>query len=306
MRSPIELRELVWAIEASQHRSLRRASECLNVRQSTLSRCLQNLEYRLGAALFERTNGGTRTTSAGQEFLEEARRIVNEVGDAVSRFRSASRGRHGQLRIGVHASPTAGNLRVILARFKEQYPCVEVHVADGTTDYLKACLARGTADIAILVDNTEWSESSSSLWSERVVVAVPEGHRLADRKHVNWSDLTKESLLASGRGPGPALERLVLGKMGLRKVNEISRQDAALDRLLTLVAVRYGLLLMLEGATGIKYPGITYREIHGDDGPARLSFMAYWRRTNGNPTLQPFVDVLHECCPDISPDHAQE
>ena len=70
----IELRELRWAIVAAQNRSLRQAAEALNIRQSTLSRALRNLEFQLGATLFERTNGGTRPTKAGQEFLDSARR----------------------------------------------------------------------------------------------------------------------------------------------------------------------------------------------------------------------------------------
>lgn len=53
---PVELRELIIA---AQHRSLRRAAEALNVRQSTLSRRIRDLEHQLEAALFERTNGGT-------------------------------------------------------------------------------------------------------------------------------------------------------------------------------------------------------------------------------------------------------
>jgi DNA-binding transcriptional LysR family regulator len=55
----VELRELRWALVASQRRSLRQAAEALNIRQSTLSRCLRDLEYKLGATLFEHTNGGT-------------------------------------------------------------------------------------------------------------------------------------------------------------------------------------------------------------------------------------------------------
>lgn len=50
----IEFRELRWAIVASEHRSLRRAAETLNVRQSTLSRRLRELESALGAQLFDR------------------------------------------------------------------------------------------------------------------------------------------------------------------------------------------------------------------------------------------------------------
>jgi dihydrofolate reductase len=63
----LELRDLSWSIIASLHRSLLQAAEALNVRQSTLSRRLRDMESRLGARLFERTNGGTHATIAGQE-----------------------------------------------------------------------------------------------------------------------------------------------------------------------------------------------------------------------------------------------
>jgi DNA-binding transcriptional LysR family regulator len=43
------------AAAASQHRSLRQAAEALNIRQSTLSHRLGDLEYRLEIVLFERT-----------------------------------------------------------------------------------------------------------------------------------------------------------------------------------------------------------------------------------------------------------
>ncbi len=61
----VELRDLRWALVAARHRSLRQASETLHIRQSTLSRRLQDLEYQLGTALFERTNDGTRPTIVG-------------------------------------------------------------------------------------------------------------------------------------------------------------------------------------------------------------------------------------------------
>jgi Bacterial regulatory helix-turn-helix protein, lysR family len=58
----MELRDLQWAIAAAQHRSLRQAAEARYIRQSTLSRSVRSVEHQLGAALFERTNGGTRPT----------------------------------------------------------------------------------------------------------------------------------------------------------------------------------------------------------------------------------------------------
>ena len=52
-------------------------AETLNIRQSTLSRRLRDLELQLGAMLFRRTNGGTKPTAAGQEFLDAAGRVLD-------------------------------------------------------------------------------------------------------------------------------------------------------------------------------------------------------------------------------------
>jgi len=80
------LREMRWAIVAGQHRSLRQAALALQVRQSTLSRSLRDLEHQIGATLFERTNGGTHPTLEGQEFLQAAKKIVEEAEELYRPF----------------------------------------------------------------------------------------------------------------------------------------------------------------------------------------------------------------------------
>src|SRR5262249_15609155 len=107
---PIELKDLRWAIIATQHRSLRQAAERLNIRQSTLSRRLRSMEAMLGVQLFERTNGGTRPTIEGLEFLEAAAQIIGGPESITARLKTRSRGESGRLTIGVHASLSAGNL----------------------------------------------------------------------------------------------------------------------------------------------------------------------------------------------------
>lgn len=68
---------------------------------------MTNLEHQLDATLFERTNGGTRPTPAGLEFLDTARRIVDETESIGSRLKARSRGESGRLTIGIHSSLTA-------------------------------------------------------------------------------------------------------------------------------------------------------------------------------------------------------
>ena len=61
-----------------------------------------------------------------------------------------------------------------------------------------------------------------------------------------------------------------------------------------------GILMALEGATGVSYPGVAFREIHESDGPTRLGFHAIWRHENPNPSLRPFIEMLRERYPDLS------
>jgi DNA-binding transcriptional LysR family regulator len=207
----IKLRDLRWAVVTAQHRSLRQAAEALNIRQSTLSHGLHDLEFQLEATRFERTNGGTRPTVVGQEFLDAARHIVEETEAITARLRTRSRGESGRLTIGIHASLSAGNLRATLVDHRRRFPDVETHLVDGSSDHLISDVASSAIDVAFMAENYPGRDDRSlSVWSERVVVALPEDHPLTSRDIVHWSELRHEALLLPQRGPGPEfLKRLV-------------------------------------------------------------------------------------------------
>jgi DNA-binding transcriptional LysR family regulator len=297
----LDHRDLKWAIAASQHRSLRQAAAALNIRQSTLSRALRDLEGTLSTVLFERTNGGTHPTVEGQEFLSSAQRIMEDTEELIHRFKTRSRGDNGRVTIGVHASLSAGNLRATLIEHRRRFPDVERRFLDGSSDHLLSNLASSAIDIAIVADgDPRREERSLSLWSERVVVALPEVHPLSSHDTVIWSDLRHESLLLPLRGPGPEFYQLLIGKLGCSAPLRIQYHEVALDRFLTLVGSDCGILLALEGATGVACPGVTFREVHDLEGPTRLTFRAYWRASNSNPCLPPFLDLLRERYPELS------
>src|SRR5271165_1636751 len=98
--SPIVLQHLRYAVSAAEHGSFRRAAEGLLLRQSTLSRCVRQLEESTGLIVFERFSCGVRPTQAGQEFLRNARSIL------VSRpaRRQDSKPRQGTARFAVSRS----------------------------------------------------------------------------------------------------------------------------------------------------------------------------------------------------------
>ncbi|MGC0320869.1 DNA-binding transcriptional LysR family regulator [Bradyrhizobium sp. USDA 326] len=218
-----------------------------------------------------------------------------------ARLRSRSRGVSGRLTVGIQTSLSAGNLRATLLEHRDRYPEVDRRMVDEASDHLIAHLASSAIDVAIVAEpNPKWSDRSLLLWSERVVAALPANHPLAGRDVVHWGELRREPLLTSRRGPGPELLKLLISKLGSSDPCTLLRHDVGLDRLLSLVGVGWGILLALESATGASYPGVSFREVHDANGPTRLSFHAYWRKANGNPSLRPFLDLLRERYPDLS------
>lgn len=297
----IEFRDLRWAIIAAHHRSLRQAAETLNVRQSTLSRAIRDLEGRLGATLFERSNGGTRPTLEGQEFLEAARRIVEETEALALKIKTRARGESGRLTLGIQCSFSAGNLRATLTDYRRRYPNIDLRLADGSSDHLISDLARSTIDIAFIAeDDSRWDDKTLPVWSERIVVAIPELHLLSRQNVIHWHDLQHEAIFMSQCGPGRQLAELLARKIGHRNACRLLHQNAGLDRLLTMVGSGWGLLLALEGATGAVYPGVVFREVHDAEGVTRLNFRALWRQANGNPSLRPFLSILVDRYPDLT------
>lgn len=297
----VELRDLRWALITSRHRSLRQAAATLQVRQSTLSRRLRDLEYQVGAELFERTNGGTHPTAMGRVFLEAARRIVDDTDAVCARLKAMSLGQAGRLTIGVYVSLAAGNLKATLAEYHRRFPEVDVYTVDGAHEGLLSDAMAGTVDVAVLtLSSSGWHDRKLPLWSERVIAAVPDDHPLSQNPLLHWSDLTGHTLLVEQHGAGPEMQRLLESKLASFGTQRLLHQDVSGDRLMSLAAAGIGIYLMLEGGTGARYDGVTYREVVDQDGPTRLNFAAYWREANTNPTLAAFLDILKERYPDLT------
>jgi DNA-binding transcriptional LysR family regulator len=297
-----ELRDLTWAVIASRHPSLRQAAETLNVRQSTLSRRLRHLEDRVGTKLFERTNGGTRPTPIGSEFIASANRILEETSAVLRTLKARSRGESGPLTIGVCASFSRGDMYAAFMEYSRRFPDVEIHVVDGTYSSLLNQVAMNAVDVAIVArTNLIPGRSSLSLWSERVVVAIPMDHELSHNAKIQWFELANCRVLLPVGGSGPELETLLVTKVGIGQRPRILRHDLGVDRLLSLVSIGHGLLLLLEGATGLHSEGVVYRGLHDGEEPTRVNFTAHWCETSDNPSLAPFIEMLKEKYPDLSP-----
>ena len=68
---------------------------------------------------------------------------------------------------------------------------------------LVTALRHGAIDVVITTDGGPLFDSKVlPLWSERILVVLPEGHPLATQKSIYWTDLRNETVLLSHYDPG--------------------------------------------------------------------------------------------------------
>jgi DNA-binding transcriptional LysR family regulator len=300
----VDLRQMWYAVMAGQQGSVRRAAVLLNVRQSTLSRRIHQLEEQIGIPLFDRSAGGVSPTQAGREFLRIVGRILQEIDDVVRRARSTGRGEVGWLTIGFSTSLASGNLRATLAEFARRFPEVQIGTIEGSWTRLRPALENRQADIAIVTGElTPHRGGSMPLWSERIIVALPEAHPLAEREIIHWTELKGETLLLSQHQAALEIQDILISKLASPEDRpHVVQHDVSRGDIQGLVAAGFGVSLMCEAAVGLHCAGVVYREARDGAGPTRVGYVAHWADNNDNPVLRSFIKLLEERYPPLPAD----
>ncbi len=291
---PFDIRQLRYAIAAADHGSFYRAARALDIEQSTLSRAILKLERSIGMPIFERSRAGVTMTLAGNAFIRGAKPMVATADKLVAMMRAAGQGRAGGLVLGHNSSVSAGNLRATLMSWHQAHPDVDVECVEADRSVLLAGLDTGEIDIAILMGAAGHEGfRCEPLWSERMLVALPASHPLAERDVVHWTDLRSERFLLPAADPGPEIRDMLLGRLAVSGSKpDIRMLQASRETVLSVLGGNSGVSIVCEGSTGARYPDVVYRAIHGEQGPALTGHSGCWRDDNGNPALRRFLGFI--------------
>lgn len=291
---PFDIGQLRYAIAAADHGSFYRAARSMGVEQSTLSRKILRLEHAIGVKIFHRSRAGVSTTLVGDQFIRSARPMVASADKLVAMMRAAGQGRAGGLRLGHNNSVSAGNLRATMMNWRDTHPDVQVECVEANRGVLLAGLDTGEIDIAILMGAASHDGfRCEPLWSERMLVALPASHPLAERDVVHWTDLRGEQFLLPAADPGPEIRDMLLGRLATSgRTPDVRMVQSSRETILSVLGGSLIVSVVCEGSTGTRYPDVVYRPIDGEQGPALTGYSGCWRDDNDNPALRRFLGFI--------------
>ncbi len=297
----MELRHLRYFVAIGEEQHYGRAARRLRVAQPALSRQIQDLEEELGFTLFDRLPRGVKLSSAGTLFLEDARRILQEVGDAAARAARVANGRSGTLRIGfTENSCWRGVVPESFRRFRELQPDAELQLQPSASVEQIEAIRSGRLDAGFVnfMPKSDADLDQLLVARQHVELAAPTGHPLTKLKNIRLRDLTDAPFIWFPRWPSPAFYDRMMHECyrGGLKSPRIVQEGTNEATILSLVSSGLGVGWVL-GTARWRCPE-TVVVLPVADLNMPLSLALAWRRDNTSPLLANFVDDVRRL-PDV-------
>ncbi len=287
----MEIRQLRYFVAVAETRHFGRAAERLHMAQSPLSQAIRQLESQVGATLFDRTTRRVELTPAGEALLRDAERILESVEAAQTRVRLVGAGRTGLLRVGATGLAAYRQLPQLARIATRELPGLELRFEpDLLTPAQEQALEEDRIDLAVLRPPLRRAGLASRLVTrERLVVAVPQSHRLAGDEPVRLAELRDEDFVVYGVPDsvvdGAVTQACLSAGFLPRRVHAAAQTSI----LLTLVAAGLGVAVLPEAALALRVQGVQLIPVADE---VSIDLAIAWRREDPSPALARLLRAL--------------
>ncbi|MBK1880014.1 LysR substrate-binding domain-containing protein [Pelagicoccus mobilis] len=245
-------RQVLAFLEVCRDFHFSMAAERLGVAQPQLSRTVRELEEIVGTKLFVRQGRRVSLSAAGDVFLKEVYRLPAILARAVEGARRAAEGEESVLRLGFVGALMGDQLLAVLELYRKEHPDTQLSLVDLAPADLLRQVETGEIDGAFLgVEPKSLPRGVASFqWKEEpLLVCVPRGHRLAERKRLRIGDLEGETLVVLTGSLAPSYRDFLDGlfaKEGAR-IDSL-RETNGSDAILSMVVAGCGVALLPRSA----------------------------------------------------------
>jgi DNA-binding transcriptional LysR family regulator len=199
----MDTRQLAAFCIVVERQSFSQAAEQLGVTQPAVSLQIRSLEKRLGLQLLDRSGRRVEPTDAGRRLYRSAQRLLALEEQLLAELGEEVEGElTGRLEIGASTGPGGTVLPVALAEFQQLNPGVQVALSVSDTQRVIEQVARREVELGVVgAVRRHRGVVFEPFFRDEVVLAVPSGHRFADRT-VTLDELKVEPLVLMQEGAG--------------------------------------------------------------------------------------------------------
>jgi DNA-binding transcriptional LysR family regulator len=199
----MDTRQLTAFCAVVERRSFSQAAEQLGVTQPAVSLQIRSLEKRLGLQLLDRSGRRVEPTEAGQRLYRSAQRLLAQEEQLLAELVGGADGElTGKLEIGASTGPGGTVLPVVLCEFQRRHLEVRVALSVSDTQHVIEQVARRELELGVVgAQRRHRGVTFEPFFNDQVVLAVPRGHRFADRT-VTLDELRDEPLVLMQEGAG--------------------------------------------------------------------------------------------------------
>ena len=187
----ITLQQLEVLIALVESGSFTKAAGKFFLSQPSLSKQIQNLEAAADTRLLNRGSKGISLTPEGQILYEYSKRIIRLREDAKERIGRLKEQESGHIYICASTIPATYILPRVLGVLKQTFPDIQIHIQTHDSEETLQIVLDGQAELGFIgKEPANKKLFSERLWKDRLILAVPVDHHLAQQGTVAVEELT--------------------------------------------------------------------------------------------------------------------
>ena len=259
----------------------------LEVSQSAVSRAVASLESELGVPLLTRGRFGAKLTPVGERVIEHSQKML-DLKEHIDYEVNLEKGLYNsRLRISSFRSAATHLLPANIARFRKQFPHVEVTIAELDPAGVEQSLREGQTDIGLIPLPRSEEFKTLEIARDEYVVLLPKTEALPP-KNLTWEDLSGYSFILFNYAECTSAVRDHWARCGQPfEVGYVIKEDSTI---VSMVAQGLGAAVLPRLAALPIPEGVYVRSL-----PIRLSRIigaAMLANTPPAPAVKMFLDVL--------------
>ena len=173
----------------AREKSIRKASEKLNITSTALNRRILALEEEVGTPLFERLPSGVRLNTAGELFIQHIRSQMTDLSRVLSQISDLSGVRRGHVIVSGGPEILSSFLPGQIAKYRQDFQAVQFDVLRQTPEQSLTALMNFETDMAFIFDSVLPSDLDIvASVSQPLFAQVHKDHPLAKQQILKLQD----------------------------------------------------------------------------------------------------------------------